>query len=157
RPSLHRAIECFEKALAQSPRYAPAYSGVAVAWLYVGLFADHAPLDALPRAREAAGRAVEIDPPNGDALAVAACTQAMLDWNWSGAESLFRESLRVQPTGDLTGHMFAMFALLPMARVDEALEVLEAAPRVDPLSLFVSASRGAVLLMARRNDEAEAE
>jgi tetratricopeptide (TPR) repeat protein len=81
----------------------------------------------------------------------------MFDWDWTGAESLFRKSLQAQPGSDLSGHMFAMFALLPMARIEEALAVLEEARRIDPLSLFVSASRGAVLLMARRTSEAESE
>jgi TolB-like protein len=157
RVSFHRAIECFRKALAQSPRYAPALSGVAVAWLYLGVFAGNAPLEAMPRAREAAQRALEIDPQNGDALSVAACTKAMFDWDWNGAESLFRESSQSQPASDLSGHLFVMFALLPMARIEEALAALEQTRRVDPLSLFVSASRGAVLLMARRNAEAEIE
>lgn len=157
RASFHCAIERFEKALAQSPSYAPAHSGMAVGWLYVGVFADSPPLDVLPKASDAAARALAIDPKDGDALAVAASTLAILHCDWPGAEKLFRQSLRVQPMGDVSGHLFAMFALLPMARIDEALDVLEEARRVDPLSLFVSASRGAVLLMARRNDEAEAQ
>src|SRR5258708_16921903 len=44
-----------------------------------------------------------------------------------------------------------------MARIDEALSMLEEAKRMDPLSLLVSASRAAVLLMARRVGEAELE
>lgn len=157
RESFHRAIDCFEQALTKSPRYAPAFSGVAVAWLYLGMFASNAPHEAMPKAREAANRALEINPQNGDALSVAACIKAMFEWDWTGAESLFRKSLQAQPGSDLSGHMFAMFALLPMARIEEALAVLEEARRIDPLSLFVSASRAAVLLMARRTSEAEAE
>ena len=157
RESLHRAIDCFEQTLTKSPQYAAALSGVAVAWLYLGMFASNAPHEAMPKAREAANRALEIDPQNGDALSVAACTKAMFEWDWAGAEALFRKSLQAQPGSDLSGHMFAMFALLPMARIEEALAVLEEARRIDPLSLFVSASRAAVLLLARRTSEAEVE
>jgi len=46
---------------------------------------------------------------------------------------------------------------LPLGRIEEALRMLDEARRIDPLSRFVSASRAAVLLMARRNVEAEAE
>lgn len=53
--------------------------------------------------------------------------------------------------------MYALFVLLPLARFDEALAMVDAARRLDPLSLFVSANRAAVLLMSRRVDEAEAE
>jgi TolB-like protein len=157
REALHRAIDCFDQALARSPRYAAAFSGRAVAWLYLGLFAMDAPLDVMPKAREAAAHALEVSDHAGEALSVTACTKAMFEWDWRGAEILFRKSLLAQPANDFSMHMFAIFALLPMARIEEALTMLNEARRIDPLSLFVAASRSAVLLMARRTAEAEAE
>ena len=157
REEFHRAIECFEEATVRSPRYAPAFSGMAVAWLYLGLFAMDAPLDTMPKAQKAATLALEIDDCEGDALSVLACAKAMVEWNWCEAETLFRQSLHAKPRSDLSGHLFAMFALLPMARIEEALSMLDDAKRIDPLSLFVTASKAAVLLMARRVDEAELE
>jgi TolB-like protein/Tfp pilus assembly protein PilF len=157
REEFHRAIECFEEASVRTPGYAPAFSGMAVAWLYLGLFAMDAPFDAMPKAQKAAARALEIDDCEGDALSVSACSKAMFEWKWSEAETLFRRSLHTQPRSDLSAHLFALFVLLPMARIEEALGMLEDAKRIDPLSLLVAASRGAVLLMARRVGEAELE
>ena len=157
REEFQRAIECFEEASARSPGLTPAFGGMAVAWLYLGLFAMDAPLDALPKARQAAAHALEIDEDNGDALSVSACTKAMFEWDWRGAEALFRKSLDVQPRSELSAQLFALFVLLPLARIDEALCVLDNAKRIDPLSLLVSATRGAVLLCSRRTDEAELE
>ena len=157
REEFHRAIECFEEASVRNPGYAPALSGMAVAWLYLGLFAMDAPLDTMPKAQKAAAHALEMDDCEGDALSVAACTKAMFEWNWCEAETLFRKSLQIQPRSDLTGHLFALFVLLPMARIEEALSMLDDAKRIDPLSLLVAASKGAVLLMARRTVEAELE
>ena len=157
REEFHRAIECFEEASVRSPEYAPAFSGMAVAWLYLGLFAMDAPFDTLPKAQKAAARALELDHCEGDALSVSACSKAMFEWKWSEAETLFRRSLHTQPRSDLSAHLFALFALLPMARIEEALSMLDEAKRIDPLSLLVAASRAAVLLMARRVGEAEIE
>ena len=157
REEFHRAIECFEEASKRSPGYAPAFSGMAVAWHYLGLFAMDAPFDTLPRAQKAAAHALEIDDREGDALSVLACTKAMFEWKWSEAETLFRQSLHTQPRSELSAHLFALFVLLPMARIEEALSMLDEARRIDPLSLLVAASRGAVLLMARRVGEAEIE
>ena len=157
REEFHRAIECFEEASSRSPGYAPAFSGMAVAWHYLGLFAMDAPFDTLPKAQKAAARALEIDDREGDALSVLACTKAMFEWKWSEAETLFRRSLHTQPRSELSAHLFALFVLLPMARIEEALSMLDEAKRMDPLSLLVAASRGAVLLMARRVGEAELE
>ena len=157
REEFHRAIQCFEEASVRSPGYAPAFSGMAVAWLYLGLFAMDAPFDTMPKAQKASARALEIDHCEGDALSVAACGKAMLEWNWSEAETLFRRSLHTQPRSGLSAHLFVLFVLLPMARIEEALSLLDEAKRIDPLSLFVAATRGAVLLMARRVSEAELE
>lgn len=157
REEFHRAIECFEEASVRCPGYAPAFSGMAVAWLYLGLFAMDAPFDTMPKAQRAAARALEIDDCEGDALSVSACSKAMFEWKWSEAETLFRRSLHTQPRSDLSAHLFALFVLLPMARIEEALSMLEDAKRIDPLSLLVAASRAAVLLMARRVGEAELE
>jgi len=157
REEFHRAIECFEEASARSPGFAPAFSGMAVAWLYLGLFAMDAPLDTMPKAQKAAAHALEMDDCEGDALSVSACTKAMFEWKWCEAETLFRRALHAQPRSELSGHLFAMFVFLPMARIEEALSMLDDAKRLDPLSLFVSASRAAVLLMARRVVEAEIE
>jgi len=155
--SLHRAIECFEQALARSEDYASALSGAAIAWLHLGLFSMECPLEVLPKARAAAIRALEIKPDDGEALSAAACTVAILDWDWAAAEKLFRRSLQVQPASDFSRHLFVIYFLLPMARLEEALDILDEARRIDPLSLFVSASRAAVLLLARRPVEAESE
>ena len=154
---LHRAIECFEQASLRNPEFATALSGMAVAWFYLGVFAMEAPLDTMPKAQRAATRAIAIDEHDGDALSVLACTKAMFEWDWSGAEALFRKSLAVQPGSEIAAHLFTSFALLPMARMKEAMHMLDEARRVDPLSLLVAASRGSVLLMSRRIAEAEEE
>lgn len=153
--SLQRAVDCFEQTLKLSPEYAPALSGMAVAWLYLGYFGN--PLEALPKAREAAARALAINDLDAEALAAIACTKAMLEWNWTAAETLFSKALRAEPGGDRPKHLFTMFVLTPLARFDEALALIEEATRIDPLSLLVSASKTATLLSMRRNVEAEAE
>ncbi|HXJ92677.1 MAG TPA: hypothetical protein VMT20_07315 [Terriglobia bacterium] len=157
RESLHKAIECFEQALRRSPKYAPAFSGMAVAWLYLGMFAMDPPVDTMPKARQAATRALEINEHEGEALSIAASCKAMFEWDWSGAEALFWEALQSPSGSDISHHLFAMFVLLPTARIEEALTMIDEAKRIDPLSLFVSASNTAILLMARRTTEAEVE
>jgi TolB-like protein/Flp pilus assembly protein TadD len=154
---LRRAIDCFEEASLRNPGYSPAFSGMAVAWLYLGMFGMDAPLDTMPRAQNAAARALEIDERNGEALSVSAASKAMLEWDWRGAEALFRKSQEAQPVSDISAHLYAIFTLLPMARMDEALGMLDDAKRIDPLSLLVAASRAAVLLFSQRTDEAELE
>ena len=60
------------------------------------------------------------------------------------------------PPGNGTGQaLYALCVLLPMARMDEALAMVREATRIDPLSLFVSSTKTAILLMLRRIPEAD--
>jgi tetratricopeptide (TPR) repeat protein len=81
----------------------------------------------------------------------------MFEWDWAAAEMLFRKAVDAEPGADFPKHLFTMFTLLPLGRFEESLNLLAEASRIDPLSLFVSASRGAALLLARQPAEAEAE
>lgn len=157
RESFRKAIECFEEAIARSPEYPAALSGIAIAWLYLGLFAMEHPLEVMPKARAAAERALNFNERNGEALSAAASVKGMYEWDWAGAEVLFRKALEVEPGSELSKHLYTMFAILPTARMEEALAMVNEARRIDPLSLIVSASRGAVLLVSRRISDAEAE
>jgi serine/threonine-protein kinase len=155
--AFHKAIACFEKVLAGSPRHIPALIGMAFAWYRLGVFAMEAPIEVMPKARDAAARALELDESEGEGLSVVGCVKSMTDWDYAGAETLFRRSLGSQPGSDVAGQLYAMHALLPMARFDEALALLDRARRIDPLSFGESANRAAVLRLARRTAEAEAE
>ncbi len=157
RESFHKAIECFEEALLRSPDYPAALSAMGVAWFYLGLFSMDRPFHALPKARDAVVRALRVSERDGEALSISACTKAMFEHEWSSAERLFRQALDAEPGSELSKHLFALFMLLPMTRMDEALEMVDEAARIDPLSLFVSATKTAIFLVSHRLQEAEAE
>src|SRR5262249_21222210 len=139
------------------PEYPAALGGIAIAWLYLGMFGMEHPLEVMPKARAAAERALNFNERNGEALSAAASVKGRYEWDWAGAEALFRKALEVEPGSELSKHLYAMFAILPMAQTEEALAMVDEARRIDPLSLLVSASRGAVLLVSRRISDAEAE
>jgi len=140
--AFHKAIACFEKVLAGSPRHAPALCGLAFAWLRLGVFAMEAPLEVLPKAQDAAALALEINEFDGVALSVVGCVKSMIDWDYAGAETLFRRSLGSQPGSDVPGQLYAMHALVPTARFEEALALLDQARRIDPLSFAESGESG---------------
>ena len=92
----------------------------------------------------------EVSERDGEALSISACTKAMFEHEWSSAERLFRQALDAEPGSELSKHLFALFMLLPMTRMDEALEMVDEAARIDPLSLFVSATKTAIFLVSHR-------
>ena len=128
-----------------------------VAWFYLGLFSMDRPLDALPKAREAAVRALGVNERDGEALSISACTKACSSMNGLPPRGCSGRLLTPNPGSELSKHLFALFTLLPMTRMDEALEMVDEATRIDPLSLFMSATKTAIFLVSHRYQEAEAE
>ncbi len=151
---LHQAVELFESAIAQSPDYAQAYAGLANAHL---ILADHlhAPSEtSLTKAHEAAQKALRLDPQSPEALTAMAWIAWVRDWDWTGAERLFRQALRINPSYS-TGHQWFSAMLEVAGKTEEAAFHASEAQRLDVLSPIVHTTAGMVAWTADRLEESE--
>jgi DNA-binding SARP family transcriptional activator/TolB-like protein len=151
--SLQRSIEIYQKAIARNPRYARAYAGLADSYGLLG-FEDGPPADHYPKAREAAAKALEIDPGLEEAQTSLAMVSALYDWNWTAAEAQFRRAIEMNP-GYVTAHHWLGVHLAAMGRFDEAKMELAKAVALDPKSAIVALNYGYPDLYRRRYAEAE--
>jgi eukaryotic-like serine/threonine-protein kinase len=152
-PNLKKAIECFELALRLDPNYPPAYAGIADSYFYLGYsFGRMEPKDAMPRAKAAAFRALELDPESVDAHTSLGLIQIAFDWDWAGAENSLRRALSLNPSFALAHHFYAVLCS-GLRRCDEALAQIQAALQSDPLSLPINNFVGIVHFTARQYDE----
>jgi len=100
---VQKAREYFEQALEHDPGYAPAYVGLADTYLMLG----GAPLnvlpsaEAIPRVKEAATKAIELDPSNGDAYSSLALAQCWFDGDWEAARQTAMRGIQVDPNSAL--------------------------------------------------------
>ncbi len=128
-----KAIEYFQEAIDADPNYALAYTGLAdvcsdmVAWSL--LPAD----EAMPRASEAAKRALEIDDTLAEAHVSMAFVKIILDWDWAEAERELKRALELDPKYGFAHHLYAHLNQL-LGRENEALMKFEHALQIDPLS-----------------------
>lgn len=143
------SVGFFQRALERDPHFALAQAGLAEAYVVLGIYGERAPVDALPAARDAAQRALDIDPLLGEAVAAQACVAAVYDRDWSGAASGFQRALELSPSYATAHQWYAMNVLTPRARFDEALIALERASELDPASGAISVSRGIVAYYSR--------
>jgi TolB-like protein/Flp pilus assembly protein TadD len=149
---LAKGIDYYNRAIAADRNYALAYNGLAYYYIVESDWYS-SPNDAMPRAREAARRALAIDETLADAhtsLGVVAC---WYDWDWVTAEREFRRSIDLDPHDSRTRQYYALF-LAVMGRGDEAVEQARKGQQIDPLSPEVNTFLGCVLVFARRYDEA---
>ena len=147
------AVEPLEAVIAKDPSFAPAWADLAVAQgVRSGNFRpDFA--DALPKMRSAAEKAIQLDPllaEAQDAMAIA-CSR---DARWEQSEKSFRRALELDPHNPMYYGHFAMYLLLPIGRIEEAIEQLKIGERVDPLSYEIHFDAAYVLLAAGRYKEA---
>ena len=150
-----RAIQYFQQAIARDSEYAPSYAGLADAYALLGSMpnVELPRSEAMPRARAAAVKALELDEGLADAHTSLAFVRMHFDWDWPAAEREFARALELNP-GYATAHHWYAFWLIAQGRAEEALQEIRAAQRLDPLSLIINTDVGEILYYGRRHDEA---
>ena len=148
-----RAIALFERAIAKRPRYAKAYAGLADCYALTGTWGFEPPVAVIPKAKEAALTALEIDGTLAAPHTTLALVHEFYDRDWPAAEARFRRAIELDPNYVTAHHWYAEH-LGFRGRFDEALAEMERARQLDPLSLIVATDRGAILYFAKRYDEA---
>ena len=151
--NLTRSIELFEQAVRLDPGYALAYAGLGDAYSALAFNGQMEPGGPLARAREAARRAITLDPALGEARAQAAHLTAFVDWDWAAAERQFRRAIRLTPSHPRIHAWFGQ-TLVVQRRFEEGLEELELAERLDPLATSIVYALGEGYLYAGRHDDA---
>lgn len=128
------AIRCYERATTLDPKFAEAFA----AWadLYVKAAGDSMAMrDVMPRAKELASRALQLDPDSSLAHAALANIAFQSDHNWTLAEREFRTAIALNPSND-TAHQFFGMLLVALGRFDEARDVFRAGIRLNPAGHF---------------------
>src|SRR6266853_3730169 len=92
-----KSTHYFEQAIARDPKYAAAWAGLADSYAWLGFFGALPPSPVMPKAREAAQRALALD----DSLAAAhtslAYVKTLYEFDWAGAEREFRRAIELNP------------------------------------------------------------
>ena len=151
--SLLSAIDQFNKAIEVDAGYAPAYSGLADCYTTLGYLSYLDPLDAFPRARDAATKALELDPSLAEAHTSLAYYNLYHAWNWTEAENEFKKAIELNPNY-ATAHDWYSYYLMAMGRFDEAWKEVNRAHELDPLSVTISTDIGFNYYYRHNYDEA---
>ena len=152
--SLKKAIDYFNQAIAEDPNYAPAYAGLADSYALAGdwQYSLLPSKDALPRAKAAATKALELDDNLGEAHASLAFVLDVFDWDWPTAEKEFKRAIELNASY-ATAHQWYAWHLAVTGRNDEAIGEMKKALALDPLSLIINADLADQLLIAHSYEE----
>jgi TolB-like protein/Tfp pilus assembly protein PilF len=126
------AIDLFTRAIDRDPRYAMAYSGIAMAYAELGETGEMPPDEAYPRAKEAAAKAIALDPELADAHTMVAYVKMTYEFDWAGAEAEFKRAIELSANNADTYDLYGRL-LQSLERYDEAIAMQERAHDLDPI------------------------
>ncbi|MGC2322456.1 MAG: tetratricopeptide repeat protein [Terriglobales bacterium] len=151
---LKGALAYFNQAIEEDPKYAQAYSGLADTYALLGdwQYAVMTPKEALPKAKAAAIKALELDSGLGEAHNSLAFVLDGFDWNLDSGGKEFQRAIELNP-GYATAHHWYAWHLSLLGRYDEAIAEMRKAQNLDPLSLIINADLAELLVLAHSYDE----
>ena len=135
REEKEKGVDLLKKAVAVDPDYSLAYAGLADAYYSVSNW-WMPPTKAIPLAKAAAKRALEIDPDLADAHALAGILKAEYDWDFTSAEVEFRRAVQMNPNSSAARLWYGYF-LVQSGRFAESHEQMSAARDLDPLASYL--------------------
>ena len=150
---LKAAMEEFALAIADDQNYALAYSGLADALVFRGLYSIDRPREVFARAEEQVGKALAIDARLPEAHASLALIQLTAHWDWAAAENEFLRAIELDPTQPLA-HIYYSWLLVTSGRLWEAGVAAKRAQDLDPLSPLVTSGVAWMYFHAREYDQA---
>jgi len=133
RENRDKAIDYYEQAIRLDPGYAPAWAELAAtSSSQAGL--GYIPVDeGFRKAREAAKRALALDPNLAVGHLAMGLIQRAYDWDWTAADASFQRALALEP-GNARIIGVASSLAADLGRLDEALSSDRRAVALDPLS-----------------------
>jgi len=148
------ALAYFNQAIDEDPKYATAYSGLADTYALLGdwQYGVMTPKEALPKAKAAAMKALQLDDGLSEAHNSLAFCLDGFDWDLNGGDREFRRAIELNP-GYATAHHWYAWHLILLGRNSEAVSEMRKAESLDPLSLIINSDLAELLLIAHFPDE----
>ena len=149
---IERSIANFELAMTEDPQSALGYAGLAVSYVALSDY-YRPPNEVLPRAEEAAKRALELDEKLSEAHDALGWVDFIYRWDWTAAERELQRAIELNSSNALAHDHYANF-LLSVGRHAQAFAESRQAQALDPLSFWIHADSGLYFFMGRQYDSA---
>lgn len=148
-----KAIDYFQQAIVKDPSFALAYAGLADAYGLVLGDTNIRPREAVPKAIEAANRALQLDNTLAEPLTVKAVIACIYDYDFPKCEEMCQQAIRANPNYAIAHHQFA-WSLTTQGKFSQAILEFQKAQQLDPLSVLIQLDLTAPYAYAGRFDQA---
>ena len=151
---LERSIVEYRSALQLDPAYTPALNALAASYVALGIYGFWRPVDSVPMARDAATRALKLDPDSDVAHAMLGFCASTYEWDWEAANAEFRKAIQLNPNCATCRAWFSFYYLSTHHKSEEAYQQLAKAIELDPLDPRFQSFRIAIPNVLREYDRA---
>ncbi len=152
-PELEKAVVFFKQAIEKDPNYALAYSGLADTYSVIPSRGDFRPKEYMPQSKQAALKALELDPNLAEAHTSLAQFIFYYEYDFAGAEKSYKKAIELNPNY-AGAHQWYSLLLAQSGRHDEANREITKAIELDPFSFPINGVSYFQLIFAGRFDEA---
>lgn len=152
-PDMLQSIQLFERAIKDDPNYALAYAGLGDTYTVMAINTQMAPAEAVPQAKAALQRALELDPGLAQVHATWGLLKSQCEWDWHGAGQEFRKAIELDPNY-APAHHWAALDYMELGQFELADGEFRKAQLLDPMSPMITEGRAENFKDARRYDDA---
>jgi TolB-like protein len=157
RSAVEQSIADFQQAIALAPDYSPAYAALARSYSLASVVGAMTSIESMPKAKEAALRAIALDPSVALGHSTLGFVKAHYEFDWSGAENEYLRALELNPN-DAYAHLFYSNSYLsPLGRHAEAVVEMQKAIAIDPFSAPLQSFLGRTYIWSRGYTQALAQ
>lgn len=133
-----QSIGYYQQAIARDPDFAQAYAGLAAAYNFGNIIGTFSEQESYPKAKEAALKAISLDPSIAEAHAALGMEKALYEHDFAGAQQSFLKAIEANPSAAYAHLFYSNCYLAPMGRMAEAVAENKKAVELDPLSLPIN-------------------
>jgi TolB-like protein/Tfp pilus assembly protein PilF len=151
--SVKKAIAYFHQAIDQDPTYAQGYAGLADCYNILGYYNALPPVEAYPKGKAAALKALELDDSLAEPHATLGVVKRDFEWDWPGAEEEFQKAIELNP-GCVEAYHWRGTLLSMLGQHAEALREKTKALAMDPLSVVIRTDLARMFYFSRDYDQA---
>src|SRR5437667_964173 len=151
--NIPKAIGFYQQAIERDPNYALAYAALANSYVLLPYYTGAKQHDSFTRAREAALKALQIDPNLPDADTALGKIRNFADIDMQGSIREFERAIELNPNDASAHHWLGSGPLVSLARFDQAIAHCKRSVELDPLSPVMMVDYGSIFFYAKRYDE----
>ena len=155
--NIPKAIGLYQEAIAHDPNYALAYAGLASAYILAPFYADANRLEAGAKAKDAALKAISLDPKLAEAHLALGKVLFFSEIDLAGANREYKRAIELKPNDAGAHHWYGNDTLTAFGQFEEAIAESKRAVELDPLSVIINADLGGTFYYAGRFEEGAAQ